>query len=91
MAKTPPAADQMELPGVELDDQGKFGFATPGEAQEKETSEGQQPGDDRRRASAAESGQAGQSQRARLLESQAAQDLPGSRFPHRTNQRSRKD
>ena len=35
MAKNQPAADQMDLPGVELDDQGKFGFAKPGGVQEK--------------------------------------------------------
>ena len=34
MAKNLPAADQMGLPGVELDDQGKFGFAQPSGAKE---------------------------------------------------------
>ena len=37
MAKITPAADQLDLPGVELDDQGKFGFAKPGGAKQTAT------------------------------------------------------
>ena len=37
MAKNQPDPDQIALPGVELDDQGKFGFAEPGGAQKKKS------------------------------------------------------
>ena len=79
--------NQISLPGVELDDQGKFGFAKPGGVQAKKPRKSNGQAEGRRRPFAAEPGQAGESQRAGFLQPQAAEDLPGSRFSPRADQR----